>query len=274
MSNEITPYIDTAQVALYMFFIFFAGLIVWLRSEDRREGYPLESETRAVVFPQNGLQIPRPKEFLLPHGEGVRAAPNFERDRREIRAERVSPAPGSPLEPTGDALLSEVGPASYVERSHHPELSQLDGTPVVIPMRVAAGFSVNAGPDPRGWRVLGADGAVAGVISDIWVDRADLMVRYLEVQLPAVATAAGPAEGEGEVAAVAAPALRLIPIVMLGLDARAKAVRVHALRADQFAHVPTLANPEQITVDEEERVSAFYAGGWFYAEPRRRESMV
>ena len=36
-------YIDGAQIALYAFWLFFAGLIIYLRREDKREGYPLES---------------------------------------------------------------------------------------------------------------------------------------------------------------------------------------------------------------------------------------
>ena len=40
--GAITSNIDVAQVVLYAFFVFFAGLIFYLRREDRREGYPLE----------------------------------------------------------------------------------------------------------------------------------------------------------------------------------------------------------------------------------------
>jgi photosynthetic reaction center H subunit len=36
-------YIDAAQITLYAFWIFFAGLIIYLRREDKREGYPLDS---------------------------------------------------------------------------------------------------------------------------------------------------------------------------------------------------------------------------------------
>jgi photosynthetic reaction center H subunit len=36
-------YIDGAQIALYAFWFFFIGLIIYLRREDKREGYPLES---------------------------------------------------------------------------------------------------------------------------------------------------------------------------------------------------------------------------------------
>jgi photosynthetic reaction center H subunit len=267
MSHELTSSIDTAQVVLYFFWIFFVGLILWLRREDRREGYPLETDTLAVVGPVVGAGIPLPKEFVLPHDEGIRRAPDFVRDDRQILAERVSKVPGFPSEPTGEPLLSGVGPASFAERSEHAELSQFDGDPVIVPMRVASMFTVNGGPDPRGWPVVGADGALAGVISDIWVDRADLLVRYLEIQL----TAAPKSEGDDE----APPKeIRLIPVSMLGLDGKAKRVSVRALRADQFVHVPTTQSPDRVTLREEDQVSAFYTGGWFYAEPGRREPLL
>ncbi len=38
-------------------------------------------------------------------------------------------------------------------------------------------------PDPRGLPVIGADGAVAGTVSDMWVDRAEVLFRYLEVEV-------------------------------------------------------------------------------------------
>ena len=43
-TGAITPYIDVAQIALYAFWVFFAGLIYYLHREDKREGYPLESD--------------------------------------------------------------------------------------------------------------------------------------------------------------------------------------------------------------------------------------
>ena len=36
--------LDVAQIVLYAFWLFFFGLLFYLRREDRREGYPLESE--------------------------------------------------------------------------------------------------------------------------------------------------------------------------------------------------------------------------------------
>ena len=60
----ITNYLDLAQLLLYVFWVFFAGLIYYLVVENHREGYPMESSSsgRAVV---KGFPIPAPKTFLL-----------------------------------------------------------------------------------------------------------------------------------------------------------------------------------------------------------------
>ena len=182
MSTALTETIDVAQVVLYAFWFFFFGLIFWLRREDRREGYPLESDKpyRVGARPGGGVLIPAPKTFL--HADGaVTQAPDFERDEREINGERVAGALGAPLIPNGDPMLSGVGPASHAERHDVVEKTR-EGLDLIVPMRVAAGYSIDAGPDPRGWNVVAADGKVAGVVKDLWVDRADCMVRYLEVE--------------------------------------------------------------------------------------------
>ena len=41
--------------------------------------------------------------------------------------------------------------------------------------------------------------------------------------------------------------------------------------ADQFLAAPALKNPDEITLLEEERVSAYFAGGYMYATPNRQE---
>ena len=73
--GAITDYIDVAQVVLYVFWIFFAGLIVYLRREDKREGYPLESDRSGRVtvqgFPtHSGAQVVRPRR----RHDGIRPA--------------------------------------------------------------------------------------------------------------------------------------------------------------------------------------------------------
>ena len=254
MSLALTSNIDVAQVVLYVFWAFFFGLIYWLRKEDRREGYPLESDNPQRVAPERQILLPTPKTFLLPHGGEVQQ-PNFVRDTREILAERNGRAAGSTHEPIGDPMLSGVGPASYAQRSDEPELTR-EGHDLIVPMRLAEGFAISAGPDPRGWDVIATDGKVAGTVKDLWVDRADVMVRYLEVTL------------------AGADDTRLLPIAMLRLRAAPKQVEVHAVRAGHFPSVPKLKEPHRVTVLEEERICAFYAGGRLYGEPKRLGPVV
>jgi photosynthetic reaction center H subunit len=101
--------------------------------------------------------------------------------------------------------------------------------------------------------VIGADNVVAGTISDVWVDRSEYLIRYLEVQLPD------------------SPKRMLVPMPMVVIQRGRKRVKVDALLASQFAGAPQLSNPDQITRDEEERVSAYVGAGTLYATPARAE---
>lgn len=269
MHAQFTSGLDVTQVVLYLFWAFFAGLIFWLRREDRREGYPLERDNPRRVLSHNPILIPSPKTFLLPNGETVQA-PRPERDERAIMAERMLAASGSPLEPIGDPMSSNVGAASYAQRSSEVE-HMLGGEDMIVPMRVADGFTVSAGPDPRGWNVVATDGVSAGTVKELWVDRADVMVRYLEVELGVAQAAADAADAAD---ATATASTRLLPITMLRLDRTRRQVEVSAVRAGHFSEVPVLANPDRITVLEEERIAAFYAGGRRYADPKRSEPVV
>lgn len=252
----ITQSIDFAQLALYAFWIFFAGLVYWLRKEDRREGYPLEKDIPRRVGSTTNVLIPKPKTFLLPEG-GEQHAPDFKRDTREFEIARTSFSGGSTSTPTTEnPLLAGVGPSSYAERHDEPELTR-QGHVAIVPMRVAADYKVSAGPDVRGWDLMGADGEVGGKIKDIWVDRAEMMVRYLEVGL---------GESGDEV--------RLVPMNMVVVRGDRKYVEVEALHSTQLHLAPTLKQDEQITVMEEERIVAFFAGGRLYAEPKRLGPVV
>lgn len=250
----ITQYIDVAQVVLYAFWVFFFGLIYYLRREDRREGYPNEFDLSGRVEGMGFGLIPKAKTFLLPNGRGAVLSPNLVRDKREIKAERTAKFPGAPLRPTGDPMVDAIGPASYAERQDLPELTR-EGLPMIVPMRVATDYSVDrADTDPRGLEVVAGDGKVAGKVSDVWVDRADVMVRYLEVRL------AGDA------------GTRLVPITMLRI--KKKHVEVKSIFAAHFPKVPTLASADQVTSLEEDKIQAFYAGGRLYAEPKRLGPLV
>jgi photosynthetic reaction center H subunit len=63
----ITRYIDVAQLVLYGFWIFFFGLIYYLRREDKREGYPLESDRRNIKV-QGWPAVPPSKTRLRAEG--------------------------------------------------------------------------------------------------------------------------------------------------------------------------------------------------------------
>lgn len=251
-TGAITGYIDVAQIVLYAFWVFFAGLVIYLRREDKREGYPLESErspsVRVVGFPG----LPKPKVFKLARG-GTATAPRREAPEAAPKARPIGPWLGAPLTPTGDPMQDGVGPAAYAQRAERPDLTA-DGQPRIVPMRVATDFSIaSRDPDPRGMAVIGADGVTGGVVRDVWVDRAEPQIRYLEVETKAAA-------GLRRV---------ILPICYVKFDAANRRVNVQAILGSQFATAPGVASPDSITAREEDRITAFYAGGKLYAAPSR-----
>lgn len=249
--GAVTSSIDIAQVTLYLFWIFFAGLIFYLRREDKREGYPLEEsnpESRKSIdgFPGR----PTPKTYTLPHG-GTRVRPEIAPDNMGKSMDEAPTAwwTSAPIEPTGNPLLAGVGPGSWANRPDHAELT-VEGLPKIVPLRADHAYSLDRrDPDPRGNAVLGADGNVGGKIVDIWVDRSERIFRYLEVET---------IHGRHV----------LLPINFSKVGDRGT-VRVRSILGSQFANVPGLRNPEQVTMLEEEKIVAYYGAGTLYAEPSR-----
>ena len=77
----------------------------------------------------------------------------------------------------------QSAPRAYAARSDTPDLT-LDGAPKIVPLRAAPGFGVAAfDVNPLGMEVVGGDSKVAGTVTDLWVDRSEPQVRYLEVEL-------------------------------------------------------------------------------------------
>jgi len=249
----LTSYIDVPQMVLYAFWIFFAGLIWYLRREDKREGYPLESDRGGDVKVQGFPAMPEPKTFRLPHG-GTVTAPRAESPEPPVKALPTGPWPGAPLQPTGDPMRDAVGPAAYAQRADKPDVTH-EGHALIVPLRVARDFSTAPkSPDPVGMAVLGADGQVAGTVRDVWVDRGEVMARYFEVAL----TGAG---GRNV----------LLPVAFSRVDGGRRQIRVNSILASQFAGVPPLQSPDSVTLREEDRITAYYAGGTLYATPARSE---
>lgn len=251
-TGAITGYFDVAQVTLYAFWIFFAGLVLYLRTEDKREGYPLVSE-RPGTFYEGFPPVPAPKTFILRHG-GTVTVPR-ELNEIEFKAEPVAAWPGAPHQPVGPALQSGSGPSGYAQRADVPELTYENAEPRIAPMRVATDHSFDPdSPNPIGFEVIGLDGIANGTISDAWVDREESLIRYLEIKL----------EGKSV----------LVPMPLVRVDETAGVVRLASVLASQISDAPVLANPDQITLREEDKVQAYFASGHLFATPSRQESIL
>ena len=249
-TGALTGYIDVAQVVLYVFWVFFAGLIYYLHRENKREGYPLESDRSGAITVQGWPSVPSPKTFRLANGQTVQV-PNERRDNQPPLHEGVYR--GMPLQPSGDPLLAGVGPGSWADRADVPDMT-LEGQPRIVPLRAAEGFGVaHQDVDPRGLPVLGDDGVEGGRVVDLWVDRSEMLFRYLELEVA----------GGGRV---------LLPMNFARVQQRA--VRVKSILGSQFARVPKTRAPEQVTLLEEEKVMAFYGAGTLYATAQRQEPIL
>lgn len=95
---------DLASLAIYSFWIFLAGLIYYLQTENMREGYPLENEDGTPAANQGPFPLPKPKTFILPHGRGTLTVPGPESEDRPIALARTAVSEGFPHAPTGDPM--------------------------------------------------------------------------------------------------------------------------------------------------------------------------
>ncbi len=257
-TGAITEYVNVAQVTLYAFWLFLAGLIFYLRLEDKREGYPLLAEanesTGRKAEQKDGFPAPpKPKIFKLADGRSIEV-PRREKVDYELRAEPTEAWDGAPLEPTGNPMLDGLGPAAWAQRENTPEKTTR-GDLKIVPLRVARDFSVAAeDPDPRGFAVIGCDGKQGARVRDIWVDRGEMRFMYLE----------------GEVAG----GDRVMIPYNFSVVTTDGLVKVNSITSDQFYYVPRLSNPDQITPQEEDRICAYFGGGTLYAVPGRTEPFL
>jgi photosynthetic reaction center H subunit len=51
-------------------------------------------------------------------------------------------------------------------------------------------------------------------------------------------------------------------------------VKVVAITSRQFADVPAIKNPDQVTRLEEDKITGYFAGGHLYATPQRQEPLI
>jgi len=161
---------------------------------------------------------------------------------------------------TGNPMLDGIGPAAYADRAEVPDLTA-HGKVKIVPMRFFPEYTIfEKDPDPRGLPVKGCDNEVAGIIADVWVDRSEPQVRYYEVRVT------------GSERTVLLP-VGFVQWPNFGLWGNDH-VKVKAITAAQFADVPATASDRQITLREEDRIMAYYAGGHLYATPSRSEPII
>ncbi|WP_167591724.1 photosynthetic reaction center subunit H [Jiella endophytica] len=248
--HSFTEQLDIPLLLVILFFLFFLGLVYYLRGEDKREGYPLESDRtlgtggrmKVVGFPP----IPAPKVFRLMHG-GTVMAPRPE-PARELAAFSAYEFPGSPIMPSGDPLVDGIGPASYALKSDTPDLT-VDGSLKLTPLRNHPHYRLEeTGIDPIGMRVVTRDGFDVGTVADVWINAHEYFPRYLEID-------ANVESGGRRV---------LAPFAFANIRKGLGIVRFGQLTRSQFSRIPPLASADQITMREEDRLNGYFAGGAFY----------
>jgi photosynthetic reaction center H subunit len=254
--GAITSYVDWAQIALYLFWIFFAGLVYYLQRESKREGFPLQHNMpggRSGTSP--GLVgMPTPKTFVSLDGS-THTAPNNHQSPQKLNARPMNRFNGAPLDPVGNPLLAGVGPGSWADRADKPEMTP-HGDLVLAPLRAAKGISVSKNDvNPIGLNVLGADNLVAGVVKEMWVDQSEMIFRHIEVEVKSGSNT------------------RRVLVPMTFARVHRGLVKVEALLASQFEQIPGLKNPDQITMLEEEKITAYFGAGTLYATPNRQDPL-
>ncbi|RZM35931.1 MAG: photosynthetic reaction center subunit H [Sphingomonas sp.] len=256
MHPTLTPGIDVALLVFYAFVLFFICLVFYLRREDRREGYPLEHEFTGRLESEGGPFLTAlPKTFKLSFGRGTVTTPTQGREPVEIAARFTDRFPGAPYAPTGNPLVDGIGPAAYANRAKHPDID-MEGHPRIVPMGSALDYTIERrDPDPRGMPVLGCDGALAGTVSELWIDRADRLIRYLAVDLTVGGTV-------------------LVPMMMTDIQRGNRRVVCDAVTAAQFADAPRIEATDRITLYEEDRMLGYFGGGYLYATPDRQEPLL
>ncbi|MGB0497141.1 MAG: photosynthetic reaction center subunit H [Rubricella sp.] len=245
--GTIVGRIDLAQVALYLFWAFFAALIFYIQRENMREGYPLVDEEGNDTPNQGIFPVPSPKTFLMPGDRPDITVPDLSERDRAVALERINAFTGTAFEPTGDPLADGVGPASWASRDDTPEIDA-HGHAKIQPMAKLDEFFVAKGQrDPRGADVIGADGRVAGTVKDMWIDVPEQMIRYYEIDL-------------GDAGS------RLVPKDLSKL--KRDGLHIVSLPSTMMADVPTTKAPDVVTKLEEEKISAYWCGGKLYSMNR------
>lgn len=269
--GALTSYLDVAQVVLYVFWIFFLLLVLYLNRESKREGYPLRSGKNGDQPVDLLLGVPEPKVYKLYHG-GETHLPSGKSDDDRPLAASSGRVEGDPIIPTEDCLTHGIGAAAWVEREDEPD-QLLHGGPRIKPMSTLSDeyYVANHSVDPRGLSVHTCEGTAVGTIEDIWLDCMEMMPRYYTVALNSGAQVLLPVMLSTIRKSTRPPTKGSL---MTRLTERKRYVDIASLYAHQMQDVPRLSNPGQITLREEDQITAYYGGGQLHASPDRAEPLI
>ena len=128
-TGAITQYIDVAQIVLYIFWAFFAGIIYYLLRENHREGYPLDNG-RENGPRQVGWPFPDPVTYKLEDGREIKI-PDVNRPDGQYA---YTPAHGDPVKGVRSILVAghhDFVPAVVLDRAAMPIGYTLAGPAVI-----------------------------------------------------------------------------------------------------------------------------------------------
>ena len=80
MTENFLGTIDWAAVAIWLFWLFFAGLIFYIQRENMREGYPLERD-------EGHSQVHKGRRRLVEQPEGAEPGIRVEPPRHRVRTQ-------------------------------------------------------------------------------------------------------------------------------------------------------------------------------------------
>jgi hypothetical protein len=184
--------------------------------------------------------------------DGVRVEPRA-RDRSErdggaaFAAARADIAARASLRPTAQSVVRARSPAS-------PSLPlELSASPLAAGARIERSVEGDRGGVVRRVAIRIDPMRARAAVRELWVDQMEMMFRFLEVETTAGKTV-------------------LLPVPFARI--RRNEIEVNSIFAHHFANVPTTKHPDQITLLEEEKITAYFGAGTFYAEPSRSEPLI
>ena len=218
---SFTSTFDVAELAFYVFVLFFLALVFYLRREDKREGYPLEFGPLRPRRPGDraGLPVPARAEEVHPAARAGGAGGTARaRPFRHPRA-RADNWPGAPLVPArrSDAGRRRIRLLRRALRRAGRHLRPARARRSCRCGRRRATTSPNDDPDPRGMEVVAPTAIVAGTVADVWIDRSETFVHFLEVDVAPFLGAQRPRA--------------LVPIRLARIDAKRRRVTLKSVLA-------------------------------------------